>query len=373
MSSPQGLKMPNPWLRSPAPVVAAILFALPGALSAQAAQSVVSAQTSAEEAPKKVRTTAFFDSEDPVAVTLQLNIKQIKGDKEDEAPWRGALLSYTDASGKKIEIPIKARTRGIWRLKNCEFPPLRLNFPEKATVGTVFEGVNKPKLVSYCRNSDTFEQYVLQEMQLYRAYNLLTPASHKARLLRMTYADSASGKTLATRYAILLEEPDAMAARFNGAMLDAKGATADDLDPEHTRLVGVFQYLIANTDFSVAWLHNYELLTRADGVVVPVAYDFDFAGAINASYATVDPQFSQIQRVRERLFRGFCAPHDEYKKTFSLFRDKKDAIYGLYSDKIGQLLKRNVADETLKFYNDFYKTIEDDRRAKRDILDNCRK
>jgi len=365
--------MSNTWLRSPASVVAAVFFVLPAALSAQAAQAVASAQAPADEAPKKVRTTAFFDSEDPVAVTLQLNIKQIRGDKGEDAPWRGAVLFYTDAGGKKVEIPIKARTRGIWRLKNCEFPPLRLNFPEKATVGTPFEGVNKPKLVSYCRNSDTFEQYVLQEMQLYRAYNLLTPASHKARLLHMTYADSASGKTVTTRYAILLEEPDAMAARFNGAMLDAQGAKADDLDPEHARLVGVFQYLIANTDFSVSWLHNYELLTRADGVVVPVAYDFDFAGAIDASYATVDPQFSQIRRVRERLFRGYCAPQEEYAKTFSLFREKKDAIYGLYSDKIGQLMNRRVADETLKFYGDFYKTIEDARRAKHDILDNCKR
>ena len=286
-------------LRFAAPLAVAVLSAVPAVLSAQAA---LTTQAPTEEKVKKIRTTAFFDSEDPVDVTLSLNIKQIRGDKGDDAPWRGATLSYTDPAGKKIEIPIKARTRGIWRLKNCEFPPLRLNFPEKASVGTAFEGLNKPKLVSYCRNNDTFEQYVLQEMQLYRAYNLLTPASHKARLLRMTYTDSASGKTMATRYAILLEEPEAMAARFKGGIIDAVGATANDLDPEHARIVGLFQYLIANTDFSINGLHNFELLAREDGSVIPVAYDFDFAGAINATYATVDPQFN-VARVRDRLFR----------------------------------------------------------------------
>ena len=359
-------------LRFIAPLVVAVLFAAPAIVSAQAALTSQAPAGEKAEKTKKVRTTTFFDTEDPVDVTLSINLKQIRGDKGDDAPWRGATLSYADPSGKKIEIPIKARTRGIWRLKNCEFPPLRLNMPEKGVVGTAFEGLDKPKLVSFCRNSDAFEQYVLQEMQIYRAYNLLTPASHKARLLRMTYADSASGKKLTTRYAILLEEPDAMAARFNGGIIDAVGATAADLEPEHARLVGVFEYLIANTDFSINGLHNFELLAREDGTVIPIAYDFDFAGAVNAVYATVDPQFN-VPRVRDRLFRGYCAPKEEYEKTFSLFRTKKDAIYGLYSDKIGQLLDKRVADETLKFYNDFYKTIDDSRRAKRDILDNCRR
>lgn len=361
--------MPNTWLRCAAPLVVAVLFIAPAELPAQAA---LAAPSPADEAPKKVRTTAFFDSEDLVEVTLLINIKQIRGDKGEDAPWRGATLLYTDPAGKKVELPIKARTRGIWRLKNCEFPPLRLNLPEKASVGTAFEGLNKPKLVSFCRNTDTFEQYVLQEMQLYRAYNLLTPASHKARLLRVTYADSATGKPMTTRYAILLEEPDALAARFNGGILDAKGATADDLDRDHALLVGLFEYFIANTDFSVPGLHNFELMTRPDGTVIPIAYDFDFAGAVNAIYATVDPSLP-VQRVRDRLFRGFCAPPEEYAKTFSLFREKKDAIYNLYNDKIGQLMNRKVADETLKFYGDFYKTIDDSRRAKREILDSCRR
>lgn len=161
-----------------------------------------------------------------------------------------------------------------------------------------------------------------------------------------------------------------MAARFNGGILDAKGARADDLDRDHALLVGLFQYFIANTDFSVSGLHNFELMTRADGTVVPIAYDFDFAGAINASYASVDPQFP-VKQVRDRFFRGYCGSPDEYQKTFSLFRDKKDAIYGLYSDKIGQLLNKRVSDETLKFFGDFYKTIDDARRAKRDILESC--
>ena len=70
----------------------------------------------------------------------------------------------------------------------------------------VFFGLDKPKLVSYCRDDDIYEQYVLQEYQLYRIYRMLTPNSYRARLVEMTYTDSASGKVEAKRAAILLEE-----------------------------------------------------------------------------------------------------------------------------------------------------------------------
>jgi hypothetical protein len=329
-----------------------------------------SANAQAADPPPKVMKTSFFDSEEPLSVTLALNIKRIRGDKMDEAPWRAATLTYM-SDGKPVEIPIKARTRGIWRLNNCEFPPLRLDLPGKAIKGTIFEGLNKPKLVNYCKNNDRFEQYVLQEFQLYRAYNVLTPASHRARLMRVTYTDSATGKPLTTRYAIMLEEPDMMASRLEGVIMQHQGARKEDLEPASTALAGLFEYFIANTDFSVAFLHNFELVGKPDGTVYPIPFDFDFAGAVNAEYATVDPKLS-VRNVRDRLFRGFCAPQEQYDKTFELFKSKRDAIYGLYNDNLGKLLDKRVVSETLKFYDEFYQTIGDPRLAKRRIIDACR-
>jgi hypothetical protein len=146
----------------------------------------------------------------------------------------------------------------------------------------------------------------------------------------------------------------------------------DDLDTASAVLAGLFQYFVANTDFSVAGLHNFELVTRENGQIIPVPYDFDFAGAVNAQYATVDPSLS-VKQVRDRLFRGFCAPQEEYEKAFEHFNKKREAIYNLYNDDIGKLLNRRVASETLKFYDEFYRTIGDRRLAKRHILDACRK
>jgi len=312
----------------------------------------------------------FFDTETPLTLALTANLKELRGDKEEEVPWRPATIAYAGTDAAPVKVPLRVRTRGIWRLKTCEFPPLRLNFTSEAAKGTLFQGLDKPKLVSYCRNNDRFEQYVLQELQLYRIYQLLTPVSHKVRLVRLAYTDSAKGKVETTRYAILLEEPKAIAARLGGTVLEQKGALPGDLDEFHDALVGVFQYFIGNTDFSTHGLHNVELLAQPDGVILPLAYDFDFSGAVNASYATVDPRLS-VTRVRDRLFRGFCTPREAFTRVFALFNEKKPQIYALYNDQVGSLMDRGVAKETLKYFDDFYRTINDPRLARRNILEAC--
>lgn len=313
---------------------------------------------------------SFFKSEQPVTITLTTNIVRLKKDKGEKKPWRSGTITYTDSAGKEHLIPVQLRTRGIWRLKNCEIPPMRVNFARATSEGTPFWGIDMPKLTSACRNDDSYEQYILQELQLYRIQNLLTPISHKARLLNITYVDSANGKVFAKRAAIMLEEPIAMANRIGGLEVKLKGARADDLDPYHSAFAGMFQYFIGNTDWSIAGLHNMELLSQPDGTVIPIPWDYDFSGAINARYATVDPSLT-VSRVRDRLYRGYCAPPEEFHKVAALFKEKKDAIYALYEDEIGKLLKPSTVKETLGYFDDFYKTIKDKRGVERQMIDQC--
>lgn len=320
---------------------------------------------------KPIEPSPFFESEQPLELTFTTNLRRLRGDKGTTPPWRAATISYAGADGKPVVVPLKVRTRGIWRLKNCDFPPVRLNFAKAAAEGTIFKGLDKPKLVSYCRDKDSYEEYVLQELQLYRVYRLLTPFSHGARLVRMIYADSATGRPATTRFAFIMEELSVVAARAGATELATTGARPGDLDPHHDALVGVFQYLIGNTDFSIGGLHNAELLQRPDGTIFPVAFDFDFSGAVDSHYATVDSSL-RTKRVRDRLFRGLCVDTGEFNKVFALFNDKKAAIYALYRDDVGKRLTQRTVDETLKYFDEFYRTINNPRMVKREILDACR-
>jgi hypothetical protein len=324
-----------------------------------------------QELEKKVAANPpFFESQDPIEVTLTANIGKLRGDKSEDHPWRPATISYKGLDGHPLTVPLQARTRGIWRLRTCDFPPLRLNFSGETSKGSIFHKLDKPKLVSYCQDNDSYEQYILQEFQLYRIYQLLTPVSHRTRLLRLSYADSANGKVRARRYGFVLEEPKAIAARLGGKIIEQTGAVASDLDPDQDALIGVFQYMIGNTDFSIAGLHNVELLLKDDGTTMPIAYDFDFAGAVNARYATPDERL-HLPNVRRRLFRGYCVDAASYARAFAIFIEKRPQIYALYSDEIGKLIDGGTVKETLRYFDEFYDTINDPRSARRSILEPC--
>jgi len=354
-------------------------FAIGSATSFAAAQKAPvtqagkPAKTPKPKSADSMMVSKFFRSETPIAATLTTNVGRIRGDKNAAtSPWRPATLSYSGPDTAHGTIPVKLKTRGIWRLKNCQFPPVRMNFTSEAVKHTPFAGLDQPKLVNHCRDDDTYEQYVLQEFQLYRIYRLLTPASHAVRLVKMTYADSGKEKEkpLAVRYAFIEEPPGELASRLNARQTKIKGAGPSDLEPFQSALVGVFQYMIGNTDFAFGALHNIELMQMANGDYLPIAYDFDFSGAVNARYATVDPQLKN-RTVRDRNYRGYCVPNEEYPKVFALFNAKKDSIYALYKDSLGALLRPGIADETLKYFDEFYKTINNPKYAKNDIIDAC--
>ncbi|MBA3657863.1 MAG: hypothetical protein H0W69_10985 [Gemmatimonadaceae bacterium] len=342
----------------------AIMLAVAGTFTGSAALTQDSASG------KKPKRVPLFESTQPLEITLTVNLKQIQRDKGDSVPWRAATLATIGADGNPVTLPIKVRTRGIWRLKKCEFPPIRLNFAKAAVKGTAFQGLDKPKLVTFCRDAGLHEQYIVQEFQLYRIYQLITPLSHHVRLLRLSYVDSASGKLVAKRFAFLLEEPEAMAERLDGIIVKEKGARAEDLDDAAVALFGMFEFMIGNTDFSISALHNAELLSRPVGPVVPVAYDFDFSGAVNTTYATPEPKL-QLENVRTRRYRAYCVDASHVGAAVAQFNAKRMEIFALYEDQIGKLINPRLKDSALEYFNDFYRIINDRGSLRSQVIESC--
>ena len=367
------------WHRAALTLVAA---ALAGPLTASPARAQAAAEKSKADKPKSDKSKeakqptgekkipVLFTSEKPLTLTFTTNIKQIRKDKGENPPWRWASLSYPDSAGKPVEVPVRIRTRGIWRLKNCEFPPIRLNFADKDTKHTEFDGLDKPKLVNYCRDNDQYEQYMLQEAQLYRIYQLLTPLSHRLRVAKLAYVDSASGKREALRYAMIIEDPDALANRFMSKLVKVKGASVSDLESKELALAYTFLYFIGNLDFSFNGLHNTELLGTVDGRILPVAYDFDYAGAVNASYAVPPPNYG-VPNVRTRKFLAPCDLAADLPAAVATLVEKKDAIYALYRDDIGKAMDPRVVRETLDYFDQFYEDVRTPQEAERNVLRKC--
>jgi hypothetical protein len=324
----------------------------------------------ADSSLKPFKLSPFWESSVPFEMTLTINIDRVKKDRDkSKATWRTASVSYVD-SGDTVTLPARVRTRGISRLKICTLiPPLWVDFRSEDTKKTAFAHLNRFKLVSSCKPQSGFERYVIEEYNLYRVRAQLMPIGHLARLVHVTVVDSESKKPDFTRYAFALEDVDEMAARLGGKNMKMTGAVAEDLDPHQTAMVGLFQYMIGNTDFSIYALHNAELISIG-GSLYPVDYDFDQAGVIAPPYSVPDPRLG-ISSVRDRLYRGFCLPRDTVTKAITDIMEKKAAVTALYTDDIGKLMEGG-AKESIRWFDDVFKDLSDARFVKDDILGKCR-
>ena len=136
-------------------------------------------------------------------------------------------------------------------------------------------------------------------------------------------------------------------------------------------LVWMLEYFVGNTDWSVWALHNIVLVMRPQSSLpLAVPYDFDWSGVINAPYARPDERLP-IRSVRDRLYRGYCRTAEELTPVLRRFDEKKDAIYDLYRNQEG--LDPKMRDDALKYYDEFYKTIDDPKAVKRTFIDDCRR
>jgi hypothetical protein len=106
------------------------------------------------------------------------------------------------------------------------------------------------------------------------------------------------------------------------------------------------------------------------GPVFSIPYDFDMSGIINTRYSTVNENLP-IPGVTARLYRGRCVPEEQLQRTLQAFRDRREAIYGLYRDQEG--LDERVLDRSLDYLDDFYEIVNDDGKVQGDIVRDCRR
>lgn len=305
----------------------------------------------------------LYRADGVISLTLRTDLRHLLRDRDSmTAPWRPATLTIGgDGGAESVTVRLRVRTRGIYRLANCEIPPIRLRFQEREVRGTPFDSLGRPKLVSACRNSDEYEQYLLQEYAIYRVYGLFTPLTFSVRLLRITYVDSAGGMRPFTRYAFVAEDPPRFAARMGGALVGDTGVGFRRLARTNIVLVSLFEYLIGNTDWAVPRLHNIALL-RTDSLYA-IPFDFDWTGAVDAPYAAPNTRILHIRTVRERQYRGICATDDT---VFARFEALKDSIAAVYRGVPG--LTPRSAERTIRYYDEFYRDIADRQRFEDRVL-----
>lgn len=319
----------------------------------------------------------LFDSHDPLEIRISAPLRTLMRERPEEEELEG-VASWTESDGRQVEVEVALRTRGNYRRQSrvCPFAPLRLNFRRGQVEGTVFHNQNKIKLVTHCRDrSSRHVQVLFREYLSYRMLNTLTDLSYRVRLLHVTYNDTDTDRNDRVTWGFLIEHSDRFTARTGLPLVSVPRTSVRLLDPEFTSLTSVFQFFIGNTDYSPIagaegsdCCHNTHLYGGVEAHIIPIAYDFDFSGMVNAPYAAPNPKLG-LRTVRQRLFRGRCEHNAHIPATLQKFHELRNTFYAIVAEdpRLNGSSRRSMT----SFLNSFYEVVDDPRQVERKLVDSC--
>ena len=329
-------------------------------------------------ANKNFKPLKLFSDTSEMRVTLTGPWRTIKNyiKRDDRYPVK---LTYTGVDGKQQTIDAEVEPRGISRRQRiCDFPPLKIHFDEEKIEGTEFQGNKSLKLVTYCSSESEFEYYYIKEFLVYRIYNLITKFSFRVRPMMVEYKDSQSKNSSISHFSFLVEDVDDVARRNYLQKLTIPQISYKTLDRTELSKFALFQFMVGNVDFATnkgpeddSCCHNTKLIGAGDHLVprYSIPYDFDSTGLVDAHYAVASTQL-KLRNIRQRKYRGFCLVNDKLPETVTLFNNKKSEILELFSKETH--LDDYNREKTIEYIEDFYKIINDPKKFKKAITDQCR-
>lgn len=317
--------------------------------------------------------SSVFLSEQPLPITLIFDIKDIKKNTNDSTYFKTSI-SYKLENSTEQNINVKIRRRGNYRLKNCYFPPITIKLDEENTKNTTFDGHKKLKLVMPCLQQKDKNDNVIKEYLAYKLFELVSPYHFKTRLADLTF-DEIKGEKIKTHNikGILIEDDKAVAKRFNGKVYKRYSHPLNH-EPVASVKNALFQYMIGNTDFSQAYLHNMKVIF-VDNNMIPLPYDFDMSGLVNCSYAVV----SQIQgeslgltSVKQRKYRGFVRKKAVFHQVRQEFLEQQGNMISILDKNEKYFSNPKEFDAARKYVLSFFDILENDKKFNKEIVHGAR-
>ena len=316
-------------------------------------------------------TKKLFTSDNILQLKIEFHMNDLIKDVEVR-DYHDAILSMMNEDTVLHEFKVKLKVRGNNRAnkKTCKFPPLEVNFGKKSVKNSVFENQNKLKLVTHCRNSKDFYDYVTKEYMTYKLYQLVTPVSFNVRLCEITYVDLDNQNETSTQIGFFIEKIKDVAKRNDMVVNKDSIKHQDFCNKKELDKLTIFQFMIGNLDWSVPNRHNIKILSPEEtGLPIAVPYDFDFAGIVSTPYAK-PPDDMNIANVRTRVFRGLCRFDNGYGGTLDYFQTLKPKFIQLTrtSTYLSDKSKKSVD----KYLESFYTILDNPKLLSQKVTTVCR-
>ncbi|MCS6929032.1 MAG: hypothetical protein NZM43_06000 [Saprospiraceae bacterium] len=332
-----------------------IIFFLPVGVLPILAQGVASKPMSFFE---------YVGRQEGAPIILETDVTTLRANRYSNEYFPGVL---TLANGEAFTV--KIQTKGKYRRKIAEIPPLKLKATKKELREHSLDTLTEMRLILPCYDSYEGDVLLIKEYLVYRMFEQLTDRCVRARLVRVTLRDNHVEKSSKKMYGLLVEDNEETAARLKGALVEQYGLPMDSLDVEHTALMAIFQYMIGNTDWDLAMMRNVRMVRMPDGKISPIPYDFDFAGLVAAPYASPSSE-SGLRTVRDRFLMANGIPREALRRAVQRIKDKQQALFNLcYS----RHLPRDVSAEMIQYLESFFRKVDKNNdvppRAVAEVLD----
>lgn len=318
---------------------------------------------------QKMDVTKLFLDETPLDIKLSIAIKEVKAITNDTV-YTAYMMHYKTSAGWD-SIKIEVRARGNFRRKECYYPPLRVKIKKDDAKGTIFEGNKSLKLVLPCRQVKE-NSLIMKEYLCYQIYEPITKYTFNTRLANIEFTDNNNKKIKNVPIlGFFIEDDDLVAKRHKGKVVEDLKLHPMSLQDSNSVRHDMFQYMVANTDWSTTFLHNAKVIQLEESKkYIPLAYDFDMGGLVNAPYATVNPELG-IATVRERLYRGFCRTPELLQAIRKEYIGKEKEITDTINRYESSFEPKEFAN-VKKYMEEFFTTFKSDSKFKYGILEKCR-
>jgi hypothetical protein len=215
-------------------------------------------------------------------------------------------------------------SRGKFRRRICEFPPIKLEFSKKDLRKAGLLPFDDLKLVTHCLDDPGSGERIIREYLIYRIYQMLSPYHCRVQLVRVKYADEDRSRPDEVHMGMLIEEDRMRANRLGLNVVDTLNLHYSNFPADMPDVHGLFQYLIGNTDWSLVASRNLEMLRdEKTGLFYIIPFDFDFSGLVNAPYAIPNPDY-RLANIRQRVYLGPQPPSEQAR--LQVLAIKKDLL-----------------------------------------------
>jgi hypothetical protein len=220
-------------------------------------------------------------------------------------------------------------------------------------------------------HSKSGQELINKEYLCYQLYEPITTFYFRTRLLDITLVEKGKHKKASLINGFFIEDDDPLAERHQAKVIDETRINPLQLEDTSALRQDLFQYMIANTDFSTTFFHNVKVMRTDKGRYIPVPYDFDMSGIVNPPYATIDPKWG-IKSVRERVYKGYCRNEKVAEYVRQEFIGQEEKIYGII-DLHQNLLGLKETESLKKYVAEFFAILKNDKAYSEFITAKCRR